>query len=814
MDRIMIEYHPVKNEIYFSHENNGYFVRYADGDLKKLGKYLPKREKEKNNFLLQNQGTRFFDDLCESIPNIETHPIVFKGTYNDFVDFRKMVENYNEQKRAEILKIDSHIELNDVEMMYNAVVDFTKKVLLIFDQHIEIPEIKAVYEKHKDDYFQKKEELDKNSVNLCFVGTYSSGKSTLINALIGESVLPTSIESKTAKMFKIQYSDETHVKIQVQTDDSINEVAIKWNGTHFYCDAKSDDGITGDLNKKLKELPQSIKDNPNPTQVEQLEAALTIINDLPSEKTNETESFITGMIEVFYPLAFGKNIHFTIYDTPGTDSNTETHLKVLKEALRKQTNSILIVVYAPNKMEGTGNSILFELMNESQSKSSNESNVTIDMARSIHIINSADTVVDAEEDIPKLTSAKIKTSLQNDATEFEYCLEDQRVFVISAIAGYLAKKKIANKLNKKESKKYGRFTFVGEEQYYKYNHLGSADNETQESIATADKKISTSPDPSEKVFIGSGVDSVEQEIQNYADKYALCVKTKALYQSISHLIEEVYASYFHLTSEKEEDLQSKIAEIERLKNSMRTIITSCYEEYKPNLTTEALADDRYVKNLHTTINNYHEQAKKEATKMRLLATDTAVFSQKNKAIIKNINQFMAQIHDCYIRERAKILKTLVEDYKDRIRQALTDCKEISEEWIETILDTHTNIQPSNVYAKSIDDFVADQKLFWFLYKIDKSRYKEDIATQFAKKTAKLFETYLAELNKNLNSSIKDLNVQILANIEKLSKTLEDLCTKRDELQIELDNLKLVLDLVRENETALEANIWAAKESEV
>ena len=60
MDRIMIEYHPVKNEIYFSHENNGYFVRYADGDLKKLGKYLPKREKEKNNFLLQNQGTRFF----------------------------------------------------------------------------------------------------------------------------------------------------------------------------------------------------------------------------------------------------------------------------------------------------------------------------------------------------------------------------------------------------------------------------------------------------------------------------------------------------------------------------------------------------------------------------------------------------------------------------------------------------------------------------------------------------------------------------------------------------------------------------------
>ena len=49
----------------------------------------------------------------------------------------------------------------------------------------------------------KKKELDKDSVNLCFVGPYSSGKSTLINAILGYEILPEAIRSLTAKMFRI-----------------------------------------------------------------------------------------------------------------------------------------------------------------------------------------------------------------------------------------------------------------------------------------------------------------------------------------------------------------------------------------------------------------------------------------------------------------------------------------------------------------------------------------------------------------------------------------------------------------------------------
>ena len=43
-----------------------------------------------------------------------------------------------------------------------------------------------------------------NYVNICVVGQYSSGKSLLINSLLGKMILPISIEEKTAKVFSIQ----------------------------------------------------------------------------------------------------------------------------------------------------------------------------------------------------------------------------------------------------------------------------------------------------------------------------------------------------------------------------------------------------------------------------------------------------------------------------------------------------------------------------------------------------------------------------------------------------------------------------------
>ncbi len=57
-------------------------------------------------------------------------------------------------------------------------------------------------------------------LNVCFVGEFSTGKSSLINALLGESLLPTAHEETTALPTFIEYASELRVEL-VKVDGTV-----------------------------------------------------------------------------------------------------------------------------------------------------------------------------------------------------------------------------------------------------------------------------------------------------------------------------------------------------------------------------------------------------------------------------------------------------------------------------------------------------------------------------------------------------------------------------------------------------------------
>ncbi|MDA8407313.1 MAG: dynamin family protein [Deltaproteobacteria bacterium] len=73
-----------------------------------------------------------------------------------------------------------------------------------------------------------KERLEEGRFHLAILGQFKRGKSTLLNALIGESILPTSVVPLTAIPTFVEYGPERGVRVHYQDDKPSDEF---WNKT-------------------------------------------------------------------------------------------------------------------------------------------------------------------------------------------------------------------------------------------------------------------------------------------------------------------------------------------------------------------------------------------------------------------------------------------------------------------------------------------------------------------------------------------------------------------------------------------------------
>ena len=188
----MIMYHPVKKEIHFLAKVKGEFLEVPYKICPNLIPYSP----ENGEFLLQNQGNKFFDDIYEQFSN-EKISLVFKGTAVDYEDFCEKIAEYNKTTGEERITVSNFIELPSVLEIFNRINDFCEETLQVFDTELKDSDIQQSFQLRRTEFEKKREQLSCSDINLCLVGTYSSGKSTFINTLIGRRILPESTASET-----------------------------------------------------------------------------------------------------------------------------------------------------------------------------------------------------------------------------------------------------------------------------------------------------------------------------------------------------------------------------------------------------------------------------------------------------------------------------------------------------------------------------------------------------------------------------------------------------------------------------------------
>ncbi len=372
-DWLEMKYHPAMKEVEFKRGSGKSEQKITKDSC--LYKYMSQ------DFVLQDHGNQFFDDIKKAFDGLTEIEIRVSTTKLDYEDFEQMVNFYNE--KSENFKITATLlaELPNMKKTFEQVMDFGNEVVETLDEkkgslfHFgakhrsqsgdlvteKVKEAKEGIDTEIQKINRKMESLESSNVNLCFAGVYSSGKSSLINALLGYRILPESKGSKTAKMFVITSPGEDG---QVSADFDIVNTSSRliWNnGSNRF------EFEFGPAESAVRtEIQQTMNGAAGSPRHEQL---YKIIETLNSERDVSETLYIKFPIELDSP-----SVKFTIYDTPGTDSNSAKHKEVLNEALASQSQSILILVCKPDKMEGEGTNALLSCIKDMEKKEGENDN--------------------------------------------------------------------------------------------------------------------------------------------------------------------------------------------------------------------------------------------------------------------------------------------------------------------------------------------------------------------------------------------------------------------------------------------------------
>lgn len=506
MAKIKITSNPYNREInYFSfNEATGEWVPNddvnQDGYLRSIENkrcFLPFKIKEIINLIVAEYGSS--DEIIE---------IVFQGTNEEFDEVKKVCCSPEYADKVSLSQDDAFLEnaraiLVDTKELFKTVQPIIKKI---------VRDDPGVCK----DLYKVSDALD-DIIPICVFGNYSSGKSTFINALIGNEVLPNGGDPVTAKIYEIKQStapDTARIRFAYH-DDPID---LRFEGGRFniYQGDKTSDILT--------ELVQLIAEYSQEDLITVVNKALEFINAY--EKVDADTIDISSVIQVEVPfspngiLGQSRN-NFVIFDTPGSNSASNAdHSKVLEEALQGFSNGIPVWVSQYDALDSNDNDDLCDRILEI---------AALDKRFTMIVVNKADNASLPRDGFSARQSKNI----------LEYCAVEKMfaagIFFVSSVMGLGAKKN-----GELSTEDYEEIYYDQYEKYSNPNHRFYKKLYTYDIMPEQIKTELTArcDEPQNLVYANSGLLFVEQEMEDFASKYSAYNKCQMVYLFLTGVIAE------------------------------------------------------------------------------------------------------------------------------------------------------------------------------------------------------------------------------------------------------------------------------------
>ena len=829
--RMRIIYHPVLKKMELKRKENGGWC--PAGDKKScLYKYISSPE----GIILQDQGDDFFLAILKSMDNMEQVVLDFEGTAQDYEDLTQMVLYFNknhETLTGQVLSVGELIELPSVKEIFSDIMDYSQQTMADFKNmksEFECSdEVFEIYDK-LDEWIKQLENkwsgLSKDEINLCLVGSYDSGKSTLINALIGESILPESIKSETAKMFKVdQIISDKPVTITFYLSTASERVltTLQWNEDEQvfqFMSAPTENVIRASIQRTIFE-------NKSKKRHEQLRMILACINNQPYTFTGCAEfsatipnsSFIEGIVEVRYPFALESAIQFHIYDTPGSDSNNPEHLLALKKALEEPTSSILIYVNHPAKLEGTANSVLLRTLNQAK-KEKGACATTIDLARSFFVINWADTLKD-EEAFRVLQHGQIllkseltdSTNLGNSNIESVINLDEKRLFFTDALHASDAqakKRQIADQAQTERLEDNGKLVNRKWLHFFRYDVMAKSKVDTEQLCHTAEAALAEVDKYSPEAFyICSGVYSLQKEIEKYSDKFALAVRAKGIIDGTKELISNLDSKCEELRYILKTRIDNLKKQIEIARGAVLKDITKLCdvsEEYvMSDETAIALSLDR--DSISSRKNSLKDKLASEIKGLQLFSNDQLIAAGRNGITTANfsLDDFLSHYKK---RRKTKLLEmqgNLVSKVKNAIK-AIKDLDDETKNFLVRIDEINIPELTDGIEQIALTDYLHSY-IFGLINTFDKDNFIKNVIAEYEKILSKSSQDYKNEYTNTEKKQRLKVAYTFEKRIDEFAQDVADLEKNRIKVENELYQLDILLKKVQLREKQLTEKIY-------
>ena len=430
----------------------------------------------------------FFKELFDTFGNEEVS-VEFVGTVQDYADLcyakNKYGKEFTDIKLCHInaesaARISSDAIMKKLEEMYeelkNGPVDELKSL-----------DIQNAFEVAQNSDFR-----------IVVVAPMSSGKSTLINAILGTNLLPAVNQATTAVITEIRDNDSLdHYIITSAEDKSGNVIAGNEPATiqriselNYMIDPDDSEGKTAFVRRICLEGP---------------------IPNLPSD-----------------------TLHTVFVDTPGgNNAMNEEHTKLMDEAIGDENKSLILYVFNGTQLSTDDGNLILQKIANSIKRSANGKQ---SRDRFLFVANRMDDFDVEKEPFQEVIKTSILPMLKNNG------IEEPRLFLTSAQTAKLIRMEQHHEsMTRKERQDLNQLSCDFNESDYALTAFASISDERKarlmlESEQCADDDVNASSRTAE---INSGVPAVEAAIEEYLEKYAIAIKIKNLYDSFSHHLEEL-----------------------------------------------------------------------------------------------------------------------------------------------------------------------------------------------------------------------------------------------------------------------------------